>query len=112
MIDYLLKKHRKTLENAIRYWGESNQHDKCMEEMGELIQAIIKERLSNNFELKELDNLREEIADCIIVLAQMYLIHNDNGEVDKWLEDKLNRLENRMPDYFQGCVTNYDPNER
>ena len=61
----------------------------AIEEMSELTKELCKvfrslEKIAN------LENIREEIADCKIMLRQMEIIF---GDVDDWEQMKIERLE-------------------
>ena len=66
--------------NAIKHYGKTAQEDKCIEEMAELTQAIIKYRLDPDSTEKKL-NLVEEMEDVRIMLEQMVLMHGPIPEV-------------------------------
>ncbi|MCK9577790.1 MAG: hypothetical protein M0R51_17925 [Clostridia bacterium] len=66
--------------------GENKQIDICIEEMSELIQALLKRKRG----LKS--NICEEIADVEITLAQMKLTFNEGTLVEDWKAFKLHRL--------------------
>ena len=87
---------REILKRAIETYGVKNQEDIAIEEMSELIKAILKNRRYSSLETRE--NIREEIADVMITLAQLILIYNVPGEtiiLDK-ITEKLNRLDKRL----------------
>ena len=92
------------LRAALETFGAYAQTWKCIEEMGELQQAFGKlksgasicgEFMTLEEKKKAYDHLQEEIADCIIMLAQMRILYGTEG-VDKWIDYKLNRLEERL----------------
>ncbi len=74
---------------AIDSWGATNQKIKCIEEMGELIQALSKSLLDNK------NNVEEEIADVEIMLTQLKIIYSLN-DVINWRNYKLKRLRERI----------------
>ena len=81
----------KILINAVNTFGARNQEDVAIEEMSELIKALIKHRRYNTPETKE--NILEEIADVVIMICQLTVIHGfDNGIVN----EKINRLKQRL----------------
>lgn len=87
------------LRKAIGTYGKGPQTLKCIEEMGELLQAISKYQFSNGKEgeRKALENLQEEIADCCIMLEQMKMMYGEK-EITKKILEKAERLNNRMND--------------
>lgn len=87
---------REILKRAIETYGVKNQEDIAIEEMSELIKAILKNRRYSSLETRE--NIREEIADVMIMLAQLILIYNVPGEtiILDTITKKLNRLDKRL----------------
>lgn len=80
------------LERAIEAFGEGAQIDKCVEEMAELTQALMRARCDQR-RRESVEHVCEKIADVQIMLNQMRLIFGDDGE---WEEYKLLRLEKRL----------------
>lgn len=83
------------LEGAIRKWGTAKQVDVAIEEMCELIQAIMKLRRKDSIkktspDIPERQHILEELADVIIMTKQLELIY---GDVTEWEIQKLERLE-------------------
>ena len=80
-----------TIARAIDTFGVDSQEDVAIEEMSELIKAIIKNRRYGTKETE--DNLLEEMADVYIMLIQLMFIHGfDELIVDK----KIRRLKQRL----------------
>lgn len=78
---------------SIHRLGRQTQSIVCMEECGELIQAISK-RLRGKPDPE--DNLAEEMADvtiCLKLLQQMYGI--SDRKLDEWIERKTDRQQER-----------------
>ena len=76
---------------AIDTYGCDNQLNRAIEEMAELIQAIIKiRRYPDDFTAKI--DLAEEIADVAIMLEQLILIYDCHKLVDDEKESKICRL--------------------
>jgi hypothetical protein len=69
-------------ERLLAKFGEENQKLKCIEEMAELIQAIIKGT-----------NTAEELADTQIMLDQMKILYPDWLT---WQQIKLKRIEEEI----------------
>jgi hypothetical protein len=65
----------------------------CIEEMSELIKELLKFKRGKN----NIEHICEEIADTEITIGQMKLIFDkDKILVDKYTQEKLIRLENRI----------------
>lgn len=75
---------------AILKFGAEKQTDKAIEEMSELIQALLKYRIKEG--VNELINVHEEIADVEIMIGQLRCIYGDY-QIDKWKKQKIKRLE-------------------
>mgnify|MGYP000513024403 CR=1 FL=1 len=71
---------------ALSYFGIDSQKLKLIEEMAELTTAILHDRDGRS------GNICEEIADVEIVLNQLKIFYNQNGEVDSFKKMKLERL--------------------
>lgn len=86
------KKARKEIEaNAILTYGNEMQIDVAIEEMSELIKALIKNRRFSD--KKSLDNVLEEMADAQIMLDQLKMIFGSTKKIE-WY--KLDRLKMRL----------------
>lgn len=72
---------------AIERFGNETNINKAIEEMSELITALIKE--------SDIDNIHEEIADVQITLTKLKMIF-DKKEIDKFYKIKLKRLRNMV----------------
>lgn len=92
------------LNKAVDTYGAAAQTDMAIEEMSELTKALLKfRRAENNPEEYDLEKRRqdiyEEIADVIIMLAQLIMIY-DGGcceeELCEIIGDKVKRLEERL----------------
>ena len=71
--------------------GINSQMLMCIEEMSELIKALIKHRRYNTKETE--DNVIEEMADVYIMLIQLVIIHGFDGNI---VEKKIERLKKRL----------------
>lgn len=87
----------KILKRAIEVYGIKRQTMKCIEEVGELLQAVSKYEFATDLEEKRkaLDHLQEEIADCCIMLEQMKMMYGER-EVTKKIMEKIERLDKRL----------------
>ena len=88
------------LRMAIKINGEECQKTKCIEEVGEFLQAMGKlaeARETDDPDLirAALQHIQEEIADSLIMLHQMRLIYGPT-EVDRMVIFKLGRLEEKL----------------
>ena len=72
-------------KKAIDTERAATQRLKAVEEMGELIQAIMKALEGNKH------NVEEEIADVEIMLTQLKIMY-DLKKIEEWKEFKINRL--------------------
>jgi len=74
------------IKQLANHYGRQAQTLKCIEEMAELTQALLKNT-----------NIAEEIADVEIMLEQIkYLYFIDNEEVGKIKDYKINRTLERI----------------
>lgn len=79
---------------AIDKWGSEAQINQGIEEMAELIQAVNKFR--RNPDVKNLENIAEEIADVEIMLEQYKIIYAADPVVEELKNKKLQRLAIRL----------------
>ena len=91
----------KVLQECIKTYGIPAQIDLAIEEMSELIKALLKERRAvrkNDTEAYNLAlvNVAEEMADVIIMLTQLTLIFKNQKEIDKFINFKLRREKRRL----------------
>lgn len=83
----------KKVYETIDWYGADYQTTVCMEECGELIQAIAKMKRGKNV----YSNLVEEMADVLIsieLLKQIY--HVDENDLKGWVDFKVNRNYEKM----------------
>lgn len=83
-----------TLDRIIDHYGRGHQIDKAVEELGELIVAIAKERGAQK--RRQVDphhraDIIEEIADAKVTIAQLEIIYSCRDEVEKMVDYKLQR---------------------
>lgn len=78
-------------EFVVRYYGADKQKIVCLEEMGELTQAITKDlRGHPNYE-----NLAEEIGDVLLTIEQLIVMYRDaSGE--NFRRKVINSISNKM----------------
>lgn len=75
------------LRDAIKHYGPAYQVDRAVEEMAELMQALLRARRPERG--ADLQNVREEIADVQITLDQLKIIYGWESEIEA---QKLGRL--------------------
>ncbi len=89
---------KEILQKAINTYRVENQMIKTVEELSELSQALCKILTSkftdDNSEIFE--NIFEEIADVEIMLEQCKIMFQCDKEVNKWKQEKIERLERRL----------------
>lgn len=88
---------KRVTEEAVEHYGYKHQTIKCIEEVGEFLQALGRYNIAPEGELtlQAESNLQEEIADALIMLQQMRLIYGPK-DIDWWINFKLNRLEEQI----------------
>lgn len=93
------------LIKALNKYGATAQEDVCIEELSELIKAILKLRRSAKYQQYSVNdcmtNLIEEIADVEICIEYLKLINEQTNpdfrdKIEKAIEYKLRRLKDRM----------------
>lgn len=83
--------YEKILLDAIHTWGGRVQEDIAIEEMSELIKAIIKHRRKPGEAHRQ--EMVEEIADVWIMLDQLEIMYCQDGELQSFIEKKVERLD-------------------
>ena len=89
------------LQNAVDTYGKEAQVDVAIEEMSELIKALLKNRRAEHspealdYE-KTRQNIFEEIADVVIMLTQLIMIFGGRDAVQKAIDEKVKRLDTRL----------------
>ena len=97
------------LISAICAYGEKAQEDMAIEEMSELIKALLKYRRAVNADPVHLpknapeliEAIREEMADVIIMLSQLLIIYGDYSKVDEYIQFKTERLAKRLEEKYR-----------
>lgn len=86
------------LKKAIETYGNDSQIDKAIEEMSELIKALLKLRhVERNCDIEIVrDAVAEEMADVQIMLEQLDMIFQNRKRVEHYRKEKLARLERRL----------------
>lgn len=87
-----LDMHRNVLDDSIAINGEKIKKVICMEECSELIQAVSKDIRGK----LDIDNLTEEIADVLICIEMLKIIHRIKDEnIQAWIDYKVDRQQQR-----------------
>lgn len=81
----------KILQKAVKFFGERSQEDVAIEEMSELIKALIKNRRYNTHKTRA--DVLEEMADVYIMLCQLTIIHGFDQRI---VDEKIDRLNQRI----------------
>ena len=83
---------------AVEKYGAGEQQLKAIEEMSELIKALLKLRFcTKDYERPIIqDAVDEEMADVEIMLEQLKIIFNNRDSVGAQMKKKIERLERRM----------------
>ena len=107
----ITKQEKEIIMRAIETYGVKSQEDIAIEEMSELIKAILKNRRYSSLETRE--NIREEIADVFIMLTQLIVIYTVPGEnsILDTITEKLNRLKARIEAEEAGNLQNHEGGE-
>lgn len=79
---------REKLQIIINKFGPNNQQTQAIQEMAELTQALTKNlTCKGNY-----SNIKEEIADVVVMIMQLQMIFNINDEeLEKLVEAKVDR---------------------
>lgn len=83
------------LREAIRRYGEFSQVDKAIEEMSELIKALLDLRRFPELSGAR-ENVAQEMADVIIMLTQLCMLYGNFENVEQMIDWKVDRLEDRL----------------
>ena len=83
---------------ALATYGAEAQTLMVMEEMSELQKELCKHARGKDNQL----SIAEEIADVLIMLDQMMILHDCESIVAQYKQDKLERLENRIGSIHDG----------
>lgn len=93
-------KKPEVLKAAISTYGKDAQVDMAIEEMSELTKALLKYRRSKNTTDIEYGKLRsniiEEAADVLIMVVQILMMFDKDGECQAEVDYKVNRLYERL----------------
>lgn len=95
------------LQQAVDTYGIEAQIDMAIEEMSELSKALLKHRRAEKHPGDQgreqmIQGIYEEVADVIIMLTQLLLIHGGKKTVQKYIDSKVSRLAERMQNEATG----------
>ena len=85
---------KKTLQKAINWYGVDKQMLIAIEELSELQKAIVKYFRKPTEETKS--DISEEMADVYVMLKQLEIMHKNDTEVQKNIDYKIKRLQERI----------------
>lgn len=85
---------QKTLQKAINWHGADKQMLIAIEELSELQKAIVKYFRKPTEETKS--DISEEMADVYVMLKQLEIMHKNDTEVQKNIDYKIKRLQERI----------------
>lgn len=92
---------KRRCETILRHYGIEKQSIKACEEMGELIQVISK--LNFKFSSQNVEHLKEEIADVMVVLEQLKIHYGiTDNDIDEIVEQKTIRTVNHIRENTDG----------
>ena len=83
---------RSLLRKALETWGPDAQTLMVFEEMAELQKELCKHARGKDNRLA----IAEEIADVMIVLEQMVLLHDCDEDVERFIHEKMERLSRKL----------------
>ena len=89
------------LEDAVHTYGKDAQIDVAIEEMSELTKALLKERRAAKHTgltavIRARQCIYEKMADVIIMLMQLLMIFDDREFLQKIIDEKVIRLDERL----------------
>lgn len=74
------------------FGGYAHQKEKAIEELSELQQALARDLQGEG----DRANIVEEIADALVMIAQLVLIYGIHREVERGADEKVNRTLERI----------------
>ena len=86
------------LRHAIDIYGKELETDRAIEEMSELTKALLKYRkcVQPDTKCAAQANIYEEMADVIITLHTLLMIHNGKDTIQKIINTKMSQLAKRL----------------
>jgi NTP pyrophosphatase (non-canonical NTP hydrolase) len=92
---------KRVLRAATEAWGVDAQIDKAIEEMGELLTALMKAKLNRGENTHMIENIQDEIADVSIMMDQLTMIFGASTVKDN-IRYKIDRLAQILIDHNNG----------
>jgi NTP pyrophosphatase (non-canonical NTP hydrolase) len=86
---------RTVTEQAIAHYGAGEQIEHTIEELGELIVAIMELKRNRRSRPQKVQEVINEIADVMIMVEQLAVIFGES-EVQRHIFHKVERLKNRI----------------
>lgn len=94
MNKYTKKQESELYKQALSTWGIGSQLMMAIEEMSELTKEICKYKRFQDKKENYRENIKEEIADVLIMIEQLkYIFKYTNEDIDLIKQNKLNKLE-------------------
>ncbi len=92
------KSREKVYRACIATYGTDSQIDMAIEEMSELIKALLKLRRYGTSEswMEYQEDVYEEMADVKIMLRQLEMIYDCEWGVEQWIDRKVERQIERL----------------
>lgn len=92
MAQITYEQREKTYTNAFIRYGRDHQTIKAIEELSECIKELAKLNIHEG----DINHAAEEIADSIIMLEQMIEFYGLRELVDRYMVEKITRLEAKL----------------
>jgi len=97
MNKYTKKQELELYKQALSTWGIGSQLMMAIEEMSELTKEICKYERFQEKEHNYRENIKEEIADVLIMIEQLkYIFKYTKEDIDLIKQKKLNKLKNYL----------------
>lgn len=89
------------------HYGFKSQYFKILEELGELIEALVKNHDGRDSD----DHVCEELADCQIMIWQLSS-HYGKDAVDRWIRMKISRQLDRIRESSDAAASKQDKEKK
>lgn len=95
----------RVFEKCLKEYGDTAQMDMLIEEMSELIQAVMKWRRAGNSQARGMyrTHIIEELADVKIMARQMEILFDCTEELEGWIDYKVERQIGRLAEKIGGA---------